>query len=72
MENNYEERKRLGKRIAELRREKGLSEEEFAERIGIRVATIPRIELGKYGYDIDTLAAIAEALDCQIDFVQKI
>lgn len=43
-----DERERIGKRIAELRKQKGLSQVKLAELAGIDLGHIARIELGRY------------------------
>ena len=66
------ERERIGQRIAELRKEKGISQAKLSELTGIGTGHIARIELGKYSTGIDTLAKIAEILEYKIDFVKKV
>lgn len=65
------ERVRIGKRIAELRKDKGISQAKLSELTGIGSGHIARIELGRYSAGIDTLAKIAEALEYKIDFIKK-
>jgi transcriptional regulator with XRE-family HTH domain len=65
------ERERIGKRIAELRKQKGLSQAKLAELAGIDPGHIARIELGRYSTGIDILARIGQALNCRIDFVEE-
>lgn len=65
------DRVRIGLRIAELRKEKGLSQAKLAELTGIGSAHIARIELGRYSTGIDLLAKIAEVLEYKIDFIKK-
>nr|DAZ18376.1 MAG TPA: Helix-turn-helix XRE-family like protein [Caudoviricetes sp.] len=65
------ERERIGQRIAELRKEQGISQAKLSELTGIGSGHIARIELGKYSIGIDTLAKIAEILEYKIDFVKK-
>lgn len=65
------ERERIGKRIAEIRKEKGISQAKLSELTGIGSGHIARIELGKYSTGIDTLAKIAEVLGYEIDFIKK-
>jgi transcriptional regulator with XRE-family HTH domain len=64
-----DERIRIGQRIAALRKEQGLTQEQLGEMCGIRGNHITRIEKGRYSVGLDTLAAIAKALDKRIDFV---
>ena len=66
-----QERMRIGQRIAELRHQRGMTQYELAERTGILRPHISRIEQGRYSVGLDTLAAIAEALGCTIDFVER-
>ena len=63
------EREKIGKRIAELRAEKRISQVGLSEISGVGYSHIARIELGKYNIRIDTLEKIAKAFDKKIDFV---
>lgn len=65
------DRERIGKRIAEIRKAKGLSQVKLAEAAGIDPGHIARIELGKYSTGIDVLSKIAEALGMVLDFKEK-
>ena len=64
------ERLRIGRRIAEIRKEGGLTQTQLAERCGLQQAHIARIEAGRYSVGLDTLALIAEAMGMAIDFVK--
>lgn len=66
-----EERQRVGRRIAELRKQKGLTQQDIAERTGIQRNHISRIESGKYSVGLDTLQSIAEALGGRIDIITE-
>ena len=65
------ERERIGRRIAELRESKGLSQIELAEMTGIKQPNLSRIESGKYSTNIDLIAKIATALNCRIEINQE-
>lgn len=65
------ERERIGKRIAEIRKSKGLSQAKLAELTGIAPGNIARIETGKYSAGIDLLSKIADALGYKLDFIEK-
>ncbi len=65
------DRERIGKRIAELRKEKGLSQIGLSELTGIASGNIARIEKGKYSTGIDLLGKIGDALGYELDFVIK-
>lgn len=64
------ERERIGKRIADIRKETGISQAKLAEMSGLDQGHIARIELGKYNVGIDTLSKIAEVFGMKIDFTK--
>lgn len=56
----------LGKRIAKVRKEKGITQERIAERTGFTVISIGYIEQGRRSPRIATLHKIAAALGVPI------
>lgn len=56
----------LGLRIRELRKGKGLSQEQLSEKIGIDSKHLSRIELGKSFPYMETLEGIAKALEVEM------
>lgn len=64
-----DDRKIIGKRIADLRNKKGFSQRQLAELTGINYANICKIENGRYSVGFDVLSRIAEVFDMKIDFV---
>lgn len=68
---NEQERIRIGQRIAEIRKQKGWTQEELAIRCGLGRSHIVRIEQGCYNVQVDTLALIADAFGMTVDFVKK-
>lgn len=64
-----EERQRIGQRIADLRKAKGMTQQDLADMTGNQRNHISRIESGKYSVGFDTLQAIAEALGGTIDII---
>lgn len=56
----------LGHRIKKLRKERGLSQEQLAERIDKSVDTVSNIERGKFSPRLDTALELAEALDVEV------
>lgn len=60
----------IGSRITQLRKARGMTQEELAAATGIRQEHLSRIEAGRYSVGIDTLAKIAEGLGCKIDIVE--
>lgn len=65
------DRERIGKRIAEIRKSKGLSQVKLAELTDIAPGNIARIETGRYSTGIDLLSKIADALGYKLDFIEK-
>jgi len=57
---------RVTRRIAEVRRERGVTQEELAARLGMAVRGLQRIEAGQ-NITLHTLARIASALDVRPD-----
>lgn len=66
---NELERQRIGERIAAIRKEKGMTQRDLAERCGLHDSHIARIEKGRYSVGFDTLQTIAQALGGTIDIV---
>ena len=62
----------LGKRIKDLRKEKGLTQEEFAEMINISQRTLSGIEVGKNFLTSQTLDKILEVFEIQPDEIFKV
>ena len=65
------ERERIGKRIAELRKARGLSTYQLADMCGLTHIHIWRIETGKYSTGIDIIAKVANALGCKVDLMEN-
>ena len=65
-----DERIRIGKRIKEIRLEKGLDAKTLATVAGIDAANLCRIEAGKYSVGFDVLTKIARVCGKQIDFIE--
>ena len=60
----------IGKRIAELRKKRKLSQVDLALKTGLDKGHIARIELGRYSVGIDTLQKIADALNVKIELIE--
>jgi transcriptional regulator with XRE-family HTH domain len=52
----------VGRRVAELRGDRGWTQETFAERLGVSVQYLRRIELGKTHITVPKLVEFANAL----------
>lgn len=63
------ERERIGKRIAEIRNERGYTVRRLAELANLRAATISNVENGKFSVGIDILAKICDALEVKIEIL---
>ena len=63
------ERTRIGKKIRQIREEKGIEAKDLAKLANIDAANLSRIEQGKYSVGLDILSRIAFVLGCQIDIV---
>lgn len=61
----------LGKKIADLRKSQGLTQEELVEKCNISVRTIQRIESGEVTPRSYTIRTILEALESELDEVRE-
>ncbi len=62
---------RLGRRLSELREKHGLSQTQLADMAGIRKTHLSQIENGAVAARIDTLYALAQALDLKLEELFK-
>lgn len=60
---------KLGTNIRSLRSKKGWSQTELADKIGVHLTHINRIENGKYLPSVDTIVLLAEALETSLDIL---
>lgn len=67
--NRNGERIRIGKRIKEIREERGIEARDLAKLARIDAANLSRIENGKYSVGIDILSKIASSLGKKVDLV---
>lgn len=58
---------KVGKFIASLRREKGLTQEALGQRLGVTNKTVSRWETGAYMPDIELLVPLGEALGVSVN-----
>jgi transcriptional regulator with XRE-family HTH domain len=61
-------RREIGAKLSEIRKERGMTVEDLAERIGMKKGTVASIEAGKWGMSIDHLRLLKEALKFDIVF----
>ncbi len=64
-------RKRFGTKIKELRKEKKLSQETFAEMCGFARTYISRIETGGSNVSLDAIETLANALEIPVEVLFK-
>lgn len=57
----------LGKNIQRIRKMKGWSQTQLAEKVGCHASNVTRIETGKYTPGLETVAKIADILEVSID-----
>jgi putative transcriptional regulator len=57
---------RFGLRVAELREERGLTQEQLAELIEMSSRNLQRVEAGQGNVDMLTLVALSAALRCRL------
>ena len=63
------ERTRIGKKIRQIREEKGIEAKDLAKLANIDAANLSRIEQGKYSVGLDILSKLAFVLGYHIDLV---
>jgi transcriptional regulator with XRE-family HTH domain len=65
----YNNRVRIGARIAFIRKRKNMTQFDLAEKSGIKQPNISRIELGKYATTVDVLFKLAESLGADLNII---
>ena len=61
-----------GKRLKELRKQAGKTQEQVAEAVGLEPGTISRIERGAKGMSIDSLLMFSEIYGVSTDYILKV
>ena len=61
--------KEVGTRIKQLRKEKGLTQEQLAENLDITAGTIGKIEIGRTGISIDLLICMSDFFEVPTDYI---
>jgi transcriptional regulator with XRE-family HTH domain len=59
----------IGTRIKALRREKGISQDDLAQRVGVSRSAVAQWETGRTGQVTGNLSRIAGALDASVEFL---
>lgn len=62
----YETNEKIGRLIYQIRQDRGLTQVEFAKKLGTSQSAVNRIEHGRQNLSLDTLGRISDVLDKQI------
>ena len=68
---NTEDLKTVGGRIRAVRKARGLSGKELADKAGVSETTVSRCERGEQSLTLDNAARLSFALDVSIDWIQN-
>ena len=61
----------IGDKIRQLRKQRGITLDELAEKSGIKAGNIANIEAGRFNVAIDTLSNLCDAMDFDMIFMPK-
>ena len=56
----------IGKAIAQLRTKKGYTQQQLADKTGLKQSNVARVEQGRYNVGLDILQSIADALNADV------
>ncbi|AUD06717.1 helix-turn-helix domain-containing protein [Spirosoma pollinicola] len=62
-------KQRVGQKIREARKAKGLTQKELADKISLSVGTVNQYEVGKQNLTIETIQKVANALGVSFDII---
>lgn len=65
----YYDQKESGKRIAKLRKERGLTQDQLAEKLNISTSNLGKLERGLQGLSIDLLVEIRCFFEVSTDYI---
>ncbi len=65
----YYDLKDSGKRIATLRKKRGLTQEQLAQQFNISVSLMGKIEIGSKGVSVDLLIEMSEFFNVSLDYI---
>ena len=65
----YYDQKESGKRIAALRKQKGMTQEQLAEKLNISYSMMAKIEIGNKGISIDLLIELIVFFDVSMEYI---
>ena len=61
----------IGKRIAKLRKDRDLTQEELAEQLNCSIKHVSHVERGVASFSLDLLIDVSRILDCSLDYLIK-
>lgn len=61
----------IGKRISQIRKELGLTQEELADSIGVEKSTVAHYESNRRLPRVDIMVRISDVLECSLDYLMK-
>ena len=59
----------FGSRLKEMRKKRGLTQEQLAEALNISTPHLGNIEIGKRGISVDLLVEVSDILNVSVDFL---
>lgn len=62
-------RTRIGQRLQEARKEKGMTQQDVASKSGVTRTTVSKIEAGKFNAGVDVVDKLARAMGARLDIV---
>jgi len=65
----YYDPKESGKRIAALRKDRGMTQEQLAEKLNISYSMMAKIEIGNKGISIDLLIELIVFFDVSMEYI---
>ncbi len=63
--------KDIGRRIADLRHKKGLSQQALAQRLNCTVKHISHVERGVASLSLDLMIEVCKVMECSLDYIVK-
>lgn len=62
-------RTRIGQRLQEARKAKGMTQQDVADKSGVTRTTVSKIEAGRFNAGVDIVDKLARAMDASLDIV---
>ena len=62
-------RTRIGQRLQEARKAKGMTQQDVADKSGVTRTTVSKIEAGRFNAGVDIVDKLARAIDASLDIV---